>query len=77
MRAALIEAEHGVMQDDEIDEQFSINVWCKFYWILKHSNMHLNLEQITAAVDSAVLNLESIRRDPQSLAGHSHRFSVT
>lgn len=38
------------MQDDQIDLQFSSNIYCKFYWILKHSNMLVDPEAVSAAV---------------------------
>lgn len=65
------------VQDDEIDEQFSINIWCKFYWILKHSNMVLNVDQIVEAVGVALANLQGIAQDPDIFSSASHRFSVT
>ncbi len=54
-----------LMQDDQIDEQFSINIWCKFYWILKHSNLVIDLPQLTTAVNSALLHLRSLQSEPE------------
>jgi hypothetical protein len=55
------------LQDDQIDEQFSSNVWCKFYWILKHSNMLVDLPQITTAVNTALLHLKNLEANPDQL----------
>jgi len=70
--------EEGICpRDDQIDDQFSTNIWCKFYWILKHSNMVVDLPQITTAVNAALLHLKSLESKPaQYYDSLSHSYTA-
>lgn len=64
-------------QDDQIDFQFSSNIWCKFYWILKHSNMVVDPSDLTVAVGAAVKHIKALKDGVYPMdAGLSHRFTL-
>ena len=66
------------VQDNDIDFQFSSNIWCKFYWILKHSNMVVHPAHISAAVKTALRHMNGLKERPEPLdITLSQRFAIT
>lgn len=66
-----------VVQNEETDWQFSIHIWCKFYWVLKHANMLVDPVHITEAVELALKHVVEVTKDLVALDNsRDRRFTV-